>query len=120
MAKGDIENIRKYRRVPARIGRIVTYAGHPYRIASADGDALILKSELRVHPTDPYLNYDPSVNIHENSNLREIIRLCGMLYEMTTVEDWLSAGYSAEQYEATVGKFKEEDQRMGVYTGKRS
>jgi hypothetical protein len=60
MSKSSIEYIRRAKAAEAKINKVITYAGHPYRIAWADGDALILRSELRVHPRDNSINYNPS------------------------------------------------------------
>lgn len=114
MSKSNIEQIRKYRKVPAKIGKMVTYAGHPYRIAWTCGDGLVLRSQLLVHPTDRHLDYDPPLSTNEGSNQREITRLRGMLYEMTSLTDWLQAGYTIDQYNATVGDFEAEDKRLGI------
>lgn len=115
--KSAIEYIRKIRRVPAKIGKWVTYAGHPYRIAWTSGDGLKLRSELLVHACDTYIDYDPPISTTSISNLREITRLRGLLYQMTTLEDWLKAGKTEDQYYATVGDFIEEDRRLNKKSG---
>lgn len=55
-----IDWIRNRYKVNAKIGALVTYKGREYRIAWAHDGALILRSELRVHPTDPDLEYNKS------------------------------------------------------------
>lgn len=57
--KSSIEYIRRAKNAEAKINKVVTYGGHPYRIAWADGDALVLRSELRVHPGDDSIDYNP-------------------------------------------------------------
>jgi hypothetical protein len=54
----SIKYIRKRYHVPAKIGQVVTYNGREYRIAWAVDGALILRDEVRVHPTDPGLDYE--------------------------------------------------------------
>lgn len=98
--KTAIEYIRKNKQPKAKIGKIVTYAGHPYRIASTNGDRLVLRSQLIVHPNDPYLDYDPPLSTVESSNAREIVHLKIMLYEMTNAVMWFENGYDPEQYNA--------------------
>jgi hypothetical protein len=100
--KTAIAYIRQYKQPKAKIGKIVTYAGHPYRIASTQGDGLILRSQLLVHPNDEYMDYDPPLSTVISSNAREIVRLKVMLYEMTSRGDWSRAGYNPEQYDQLV------------------
>lgn len=114
MSKSDIDYIRKYKVPIAKIGQGVTYAGHPYRIAWTRDGLLVLRSELLVHPQDQRLDYDPPLSTNEGSNEREITRLRSMLYEMTSLTDWLQAGYTIDQYNATVGDFIKQDERFGL------
>jgi hypothetical protein len=58
MGKSLINEIRKSRKVPAKIGGLVTYNGRLYRIAwTTSTGGLVLRDEIIVHPTDPGLDY---------------------------------------------------------------
>ena len=80
--KGYIKQLREFRKVPAYIGRIVTYAGHPYRIASVKAGGLVLRSELLVHPQDDNIDYNPPANINQQSQQGEIERLYKRIEEL--------------------------------------
>lgn len=112
MPKTDIAYIRQYKQEKAKIGRIVTYAGHPYRIASTSNGSLVLRSQLIVHPNDEYLDYDPPLSTVESSNAREIIRLKVMLYEMTSASDWRKSGYDLAEYDRLVRWVESSDDWM--------
>lgn len=81
-----IEFIRKRYGVPAKIGRIVTYQGHPYRIAWTSGTGLLLRSELIVHPTDPALDYSAEDNRNEVDRLKDRIKLKAKAFDNLVTE----------------------------------
>jgi hypothetical protein len=57
VGKSCIDYIRSRYKVPAKVGHLVKYKGQLYRIAWAKDGALVLRSEIYVHPTDSNLDY---------------------------------------------------------------
>lgn len=115
----SIAYIRKHKAPLAKIGRRVTYAGHPYRVAWTHHDGLILRSELTVHANDPYLDYEPPLSTTEASNARYITQLELMLYEMTSRGDWIKNGHNVEIYDRIVAAVEAHEAMMRGKPGDR-
>jgi hypothetical protein len=67
----SIDYIRNTYKVPAKIGKVVTYRGQKFRIAWTKGSGLLLRSEIIVHPTDPELAYSEG-EVTENKTSDQI------------------------------------------------
>ncbi len=62
MSENRFDNIRQWRKVPAKRNMIVLYRGAVCRIAAIDETGgLVLRAEHHVHPTDPDLKYNPDL-----------------------------------------------------------
>jgi hypothetical protein len=71
--KDNIEYIRRWYKVPVKRNQIVSYDGRIYRVANIpDGSTLLLRWEVRVHPTDPGLKFpDTEEGIKQQSSWHE-------------------------------------------------